>query len=167
MPHHLLTNFEIKKYYQNEPKFKGVYSQKNLPKIKVGDISHSVEPHWITLHVNGGNVRYFDSFGVKHVPKEIRKVTDNKNITTNTYRIQANNSIILYWIYWFMLNGKSLLDYTILFFPNKYDKNDKKWQNIFSNYKFILWIDLWIMWISIKILTTLKFHKSHTFLIKH
>ena len=99
MPHHLLTNFEIKKYYQNEPKFKGVYSQKNLPKIKDGDISHSVGPHWITLHVNGGNVRYFDSFGVKHIPKEIRKVTDNKNITTNTYRIQANNSIILYWIY--------------------------------------------------------------------
>ena len=34
MPHHPLTNFEIQKYYQNEPKFNGVYSRDNLQKIK-------------------------------------------------------------------------------------------------------------------------------------
>ena len=34
MPPHLLTNFEIQKHYQNEPKFNGVYSRNNLPKIK-------------------------------------------------------------------------------------------------------------------------------------
>ena len=28
---HPLTNFEIKKYYQNEPRFHGVYSRDNLP----------------------------------------------------------------------------------------------------------------------------------------
>ena len=33
---HYLTNFEIQKYYQNEPKFNGVYSRNNLPKIKDG-----------------------------------------------------------------------------------------------------------------------------------
>ena len=32
MPPHPLTNFEIQKYYQNEPKFNGVYSKENLPK---------------------------------------------------------------------------------------------------------------------------------------
>ena len=33
-----LTNLEIQKYYQNEPKFKGFYSQNNVPKImKDGD----------------------------------------------------------------------------------------------------------------------------------
>ena len=32
-PHHL-RNFEIPKYYQNEPRFNGVYSRNNLPKIK-------------------------------------------------------------------------------------------------------------------------------------
>ena len=32
MPPHLLKNFEIQKYYQNEPRFYGVYSRKNLPK---------------------------------------------------------------------------------------------------------------------------------------
>ena len=32
-----LTNFQIQKYYQNEPKFTGVYSRHNLPKIKDGE----------------------------------------------------------------------------------------------------------------------------------
>ena len=31
LPPHSLTNFEIQKYYQNKPRFKGVYSQNNLP----------------------------------------------------------------------------------------------------------------------------------------
>ena len=34
MPPHSLTNFEIQKYYQNEPKFNGIYSRNNLPKIR-------------------------------------------------------------------------------------------------------------------------------------
>ena len=36
MPRHPLTNFEIQKYYQNEPRFNGVYSRDNLSKIKDG-----------------------------------------------------------------------------------------------------------------------------------
>ena len=36
MPPHPLTNFEIQKYYQNEPKFNGVLSRNDLPKIKGG-----------------------------------------------------------------------------------------------------------------------------------
>ena len=36
MPPHPLTNFEIKKFCPNEPKFNGVYSRNNLPKIKDG-----------------------------------------------------------------------------------------------------------------------------------
>ena len=36
--HYPLTNFELQKYYQNEPRFKGVYSRNNLPdKIKDGE----------------------------------------------------------------------------------------------------------------------------------
>ena len=34
MPPHPLTNLEIQKYYQNEPRFNEVYSRDNLPKIK-------------------------------------------------------------------------------------------------------------------------------------
>ena len=34
---HLLTNFEIQKYYKNEPRFNGIFSRNNLPKkIKDG-----------------------------------------------------------------------------------------------------------------------------------
>ena len=31
----------------------------------------SIGNHWIDLYVNGNNIKYFDSFGVDHVPKEI------------------------------------------------------------------------------------------------
>ena len=31
MPPHRLTNFEIQKYYKNEPRFNGVFSRNNLP----------------------------------------------------------------------------------------------------------------------------------------
>ena len=36
MPPHPLTNFEIQKYYQNEPRFNGIFSRDNLQKIKDG-----------------------------------------------------------------------------------------------------------------------------------
>ena len=32
MPSHPLTNFEIQKFYQDEPKFNGVYSRRNYIK---------------------------------------------------------------------------------------------------------------------------------------
>ena len=86
---HPLTNFEIRKYYQNEPKFNSVYSRNNLSKTKDGayiinlDGYESIGTHWIALYENAKNVIYFDSFGVEHTPKEIRKFIGNKNITTN------------------------------------------------------------------------------------
>ena len=94
MPPCSLTNFEIQKYYHKEPKFDDVYSRNNLLKIK--DEAHiinldeykSIGTHWIVLYVNDNNVTYFDSFGVKHIPKEIWKFIGNKNIT-NICRVQA------------------------------------------------------------------------------
>ena len=32
MPPHPLRNFEIQKYYEDEPRFNGVFSRDNLPK---------------------------------------------------------------------------------------------------------------------------------------
>ena len=72
-----LINFVIQKCYAKEPKFNGVYSRNNLPKLKDGtyvinlDEYKSIGTHWITFYVNAENVTYFDSFGVEHVPKEI------------------------------------------------------------------------------------------------
>ena len=74
-----------------------VYSRNNLPKIKDGeyvinlDDYKSIGTHWIALYVNNNNVTYFNSFGVEHIPKEIRKFSRNKNVTTNIYRVQAYN----------------------------------------------------------------------------
>ena len=73
---HLLTNFEIQKYYQNEPRFNGVYSRYNLPKIKDGtyvinlDEYSDIRTHWVVLYVQDNDTTYFDSFGVEHIPKK-------------------------------------------------------------------------------------------------
>ena len=62
------------------------------------------------------------------IPKDIKKSIGNRNIT-NIYRIQADNLIICRYFCIgfidFMLKGKGLLDYTNLFSPNDYEKNDK------------------------------------------
>ena len=36
--------------------------------------------HWIALYVLNNKVTYFDSFGVEHIPKEVKKFIGNKNI---------------------------------------------------------------------------------------
>ena len=76
IPPHFLTNFEVQKYYQHEPKLNGAYSRNDLPKIKYGihvinlDEYRSVGTHWIALYVNGNNETYFDSFWVEYILKE-------------------------------------------------------------------------------------------------
>ena len=94
MPPHPLTNFEIKKYYQNKTKFNGVCSRDNLPnKIKYGayvinlDEYSDIGTHWIALYAKNNDITYFDSFGVEHIPKEIIKFIDRKNIIANIFRI--------------------------------------------------------------------------------
>ena len=104
MPPHPLTNFEIREYYENEPRFNGVYSRNNLPKIiKNGgyiinlDEYEDIGTHWIALYVKNNEVIYFDSFGVEHIPQEIpieSNLPGNKDIKTNIFRIQAYNSIM-------------------------------------------------------------------------
>ena len=60
MPPHPLTNFEIQTYYQNEPKFNGVFSRNNFPlKIKDGpyviNLDEYADTHWIALFRNRNN----------------------------------------------------------------------------------------------------------------
>ena len=70
-------------YYQNKPRFNGVYSRDNFPdKIKDGvyvitlDEYSDIGTYWIALYVNNKTVTYFDSFGVEHIPKELKKVSN-------------------------------------------------------------------------------------------
>ena len=78
MPPHPLPNFEIQKYYQNEPRFNGLYSIDILPgRISAGikngayvinlDEYSDIGTHWVTLYVQNNDVAYFDFFGVEHI----------------------------------------------------------------------------------------------------
>ena len=145
LPVHPLTNFEIQEYYQNEPRFNGVFSRDNLPNnIKNGayvidlDEYHDIGTHWVELYVNNKIVTYFDSFRVEHIPKEIKKIFVRKKKITNIYRIQAYDSTMCGYFCIgfinFMFNGKSLTDYTNLFSLNDFNKNDDIILNYFGLY---------------------------------
>ena len=79
--------------------------------------------------MNGSNIIYFDSFGVKHVPREVKKFSKSENVIANVNRTQAYDSIMCGYFCIkfidFMLKGKILLDYTNLVSPNEYEKNWK------------------------------------------
>ena len=135
MPAHPLTNFEIHKYYKNEPRFNGVYSRNNLSKkIKDGaylinlDEYGNLGTYWIALFCKRSEIVYFDSFGVEHVPEEIKEFIGNKNIIVNIFRVKANNSIMCGYfsigIINFMLADKTLIDFTSLFSPYDFEIND-------------------------------------------
>ena len=76
----------------------------------------------LLLFCNRNEVVYFDSFGVEHIPEEIKEFIKNKNIKDNIFRVQANNSVMhgYFCIGFidFMLTGKKLTDYTNLFSPH-------------------------------------------------
>ena len=135
MPPHPLTNLELQRYYQNEPRFNGVFSRNNLSLIiKDGayvinlDEYADVGTHWIALFCNRNEIVYFDSFGVEHVPEEIKEFVGNKNIIANIFRVQANDSVICGYfcidVIDFMLAGKKLTDFTNMFSPQDFQKND-------------------------------------------
>ena len=128
MPPHPLTNFELEKYYDNEPRFNGVYSRNNLPKkvkveayvINLNEYA-DVGTHWIALFCNKSEIIYFHSFGVEHVPEKIKEFVGNKNIIADIFRVQANNSVMrgYFCIKFidFMLAGKKLTDFTSMLSP--------------------------------------------------
>ena len=97
------------------------------------------------MHVKNNDITYFDSFGVEHVLKEIKafinhpssSVLQNENIKTNIFRIHAYDSIMCGYFCIGFINfifiGKSLTEYTNLFPPNHFRKNDDTILNCFMN----------------------------------
>ena len=80
------------------------------------------------MHLNNNNVTYFDFFGIEHILKEIKAFIKNKNIKTNIFRIQAYD-LVMYGYFCigfidFIFKGKTLTEYTNLFLPNNFKKND-------------------------------------------
>ena len=86
--------------------------------------------------MQNNNVTYFGSFGIEHVPEEIKAFIDRSlSITRNIFRIQAYDSIMCRYIciefFDFMLVKKTLTEYTNLFSPNNVKKNDDVVLNYF------------------------------------
>ena len=71
------------------------------------------------MYAYGNSVKYFDSFGVNLIPKEIKKCTTNKNIIATTFRIQVYDSIMCGYFNTkfidFMFKGKNLTDFSVLY----------------------------------------------------
>ena len=132
----------MQKFYENEPLFNGVYSRDNLIKIKNGtyiinlDEYSDIGTHWIAFWVIGASpkdvdnndVTYFDSFGVEYILKEIKAFINDKNIKTNIFRIQAFNSVMCGYFCIgfidFMVKETTLTEFSNLFSPNNFKKND-------------------------------------------
>ena len=81
----------------------------------------------LALYVQNNDVTYFYSFGVEHIPKEIRTFIRNKNMKTNIFRIQPYDSITCRYFCIgfidFMLAGKTSAEFTNLFSPNSFKRN--------------------------------------------
>ena len=144
IPSHPLTNFEIQKYYKNKPRFNGVFSRNNLPK-KLKDAAYvinldeyaDVGTHWIALYCNRYEIAYFNSFGAEHVPEEIKEFIGKKPIKANIFWVQANDSVMCGYFCIefidFMLDDKKLTEYTSLFSPYDFKKNDNIILSYFKN----------------------------------
>ena len=127
MPPHPLTNFEIQKYYQNEPRFNGVFSRDNLQKIKDGtyiinlDEYSNIGTHWVAFYVQNNHATYFDSFRGEHIPKEIKTFIGNKNISNTSIwlkKIFVLDLLIL------CLQERLKLTLQIFFSPSNFKRND-------------------------------------------
>ena len=80
------------------------------------------------MYVLNNDVTYFDSLGVEPIPKEIKTFIKSKSIKTNIFRIQEYDSIMCGYFCIgfinFMLAGKTLTEFTNLFSPNNFKRND-------------------------------------------
>ena len=104
-------------------------------KVKVGayiinlDEYSDVGTYWIALFCSRSEIIYFSSFGIEHILEQIKEFIGNKSIKANIFRVQANNSVICGYFCIgfidFIVAGKKLTDFTDLFSPRDFDKNDQ------------------------------------------
>ena len=89
------------------------------------------------MYLKNNDITYFDSFGLEHIPKEIKAFVKYRNIKTNIFRIQAYDSINCAYVcigfIEFMFKGKRFTEYTNLFSPSYFKKNDDTTLNYFMS----------------------------------
>ena len=76
------------------------------------------------MYALNDDVTYFDSFGVEHFPKEIKTFIDKSIAVTNTSILLVMCGYFCIGFIDFMFAGKTLTDFTIVFSPNHFKKND-------------------------------------------
>ena len=129
IPPHPLTNSEILLYYQNETRFDGVYSRDNLlDKVKDGayiinrDEYSDIETHPIALYALIHNTTYFGSFGVEHIPKQVKIFIDKSIVIENVFSIQVYDSIMCGYFSIrfidFIFEGKTLTNFSFKVFDD-------------------------------------------------
>ena len=93
--------------------------------------------HWIALYALNNDITCFDSFGVEHLPKEVKKFIRNKNMKTSIHRIKANNSVMCRYFCIgfidFMLPGKNMIEYTGVFSLYDFKKDGSIILSYFNN----------------------------------
>ena len=89
------------------------------------------------MYLKNNDITYFDSFGVEYITEKIIKLMGRKNVIANIFRIQAYDSIMCGYFCIgfidFMFKGKALAEYTYLFSPNDFKRNDDISLNYFMN----------------------------------
>ena len=96
----LLSNIEITNKFNNEPRFNGVFSRSNLPKVKDGasainlNDKKKLKEHIALLFIDRNTAVCFDSFEIEYIPLEVLKTIRDKSITHNMFKIQDDESII-------------------------------------------------------------------------
>ena len=116
---HLLNNIEITNYFNYEPRFNGVFSRNNIPRINDGAYvinlhdKNSKGKQWASLFIDKNTAVYFDSFGIEYILEEVLNKIRDKSITHNIFRMQDNESIMrgFYCIAFieYMLAGKTFI----------------------------------------------------------
>ena len=97
-----LSNIEITKYFNYEPRFDGVFSRNNLLTIKDGayvinlDYQKSKGTPWVSLFINRNIVVYFDSFGIEYILQEVLNKIEDKSTTHNIFRTEDKDLLICY-----------------------------------------------------------------------
>ena len=95
---HPLSNIEIEKDFNYVPRFNGIFSRNNLPRIKYGAYVINLDDkkcggtHWVSLFIDRNAVVYFDSFGIEYIFEEVLNKIKDKSITHNLFRV--NESIM-------------------------------------------------------------------------
>ena len=84
-PHPLITNFEMQKYYENEPRFIIAFSRDQMPKkIKDGayvinfDEYKDVGTHWISLFCNRSEIFYFGGLVLNMFLRKLKNLSGIK-----------------------------------------------------------------------------------------